>query len=262
MDEIFPVVESAIRAAGGLLADRQPTMNVREKGPADLVTDIDVAAQTLLETMLSVRFPDIPFLAEEGRDHDQPIPALGQGPCWVIDPLDGTTNFVHGLPAYCVSIALCRGGEAVLGVIFDPVRDELFHAAKGSGAYLNGERLRTSGCLRLDQSLLAFSLPARVAPESPEITRFLRVLPRCRALRRWGSSALNLAYVAAGRLDGYWASSTKIWDIAAGTLLVAEAGGTVSSLSGERLVLDRPSFVAASSESLHRQLLEAIGPMD
>ena len=257
-DELRQVAQRAARAAGELLCQMQNGVNVREKAPADLVTEADLASQETIRSILLEATPQFRFLGEED---DQPQVALVSDEhqfCWVVDPLDGTTNYVHGLDNYCVSIALCRGARVVLGVVFHPAREESFWAIEGHGARLNGQVLRTSSQRRLDQALMAASFAARVPRNSPEIGRFIEVLHRCQALRRFGSSALNLCYVAAGRLDGYWATSVKAWDVAAGALCVQEAGGILTGLDGSPFCLQRPRLVSAATPQLHAELLKVL----
>lgn len=257
LEELRKVAEQAARAAGRLLRQMQNGVNVREKAPADLVTEADLAAQETVRSILLEATPQFDFLGEED-EHGEASDAGKAEFCWVVDPLDGTTNYVHGLDNYCVSIALRRESRAVLGVVFDPVRDELYWAIEGHGARLNGQILRTSSQRRMDQALLAASFATRVARDSPEIGRFVEALHHCQAVRRLGSAALNLCYVAAGSLDGYWATSVKPWDVAAGTLCVQEAGGTVTDLDGRPFCLRRPRLVAAASTELHADLLRLL----
>ncbi len=231
----------------------QNGISAREKAPADLVTEADVAAQREIRSILLAATPEFGFVGEEDRD-DQAGWIGSSEFCWVVDPLDGTTNYVHGLENYCVSVALRRGQKPVLGVVLDPVRDELFWAIEGQGAFLNGRVLRTSAQQRLDQSLMAASFAARVPRNSPEIGRFVEVLHRCQAVRRLGSAALNLCYVAAGRLDGYWATSAKAWDVAAGVLCVEQAGGQVTAIDGGPFCLQYPTLIAAATAPLHAEL--------
>lgn len=259
MQEIASVCEQAARAGGKVLRSMQGQVEAREKAPADLVTEADVMSQEAIRECLLARFPDHGFLGEEDSAAD-----LAAGPheareyTWIVDPLDGTTNYVHGLENYCVSVALRRGSEIIVGTVYDPVREECFVAVNGGGACLNGKRLHTSSVRELDQALVATSLPARVTPGSLEISRFLEVLYRCQALRRMGSAALNLCYVAAGRLDAYWATSVKTWDVAAGILLVSEAGGVITALDGGPIDVDRPLFASAANATLHAELVSAL----
>jgi myo-inositol-1(or 4)-monophosphatase len=256
--------QAVAREAGELLRAMQPQVTAREKGPADLVTQADTAAQRLIFERLQGRFPQYAFLGEEDLG-DGAAALTPEQPTWVVDPLDGTTNYVHGLDNYAVSIALCRSDRAELGVVFDPVRQECYSAERGKGAWLNGRPIHPSRIEHLAQALVATSFPARVRPESPEVARFLAVLYQAQSVRRMGSAALNLAYVASGRLDGYWATSVKIWDIAAGALLVEESGGTMTGITGQPFTLADPRFVAAATSALQGELLQAIdsaGSMD
>jgi myo-inositol-1(or 4)-monophosphatase len=250
--------ERAAREAGRILRRMQAGISAREKGPADLVTEADLAAQAAIEQILTTEYPSFGFLGEESPPTDALSAGRPEAPLWIVDPLDGTTNYVHGLDNYCVSIALRDRGELVLGLIFDPVRDQVFSAIRGGGAFRDGRPLRTSGTRDLTQALVAASFAAKVPPESPEVARFVQVLHRARAVRRLGSAALNLAYVAAGNLDGYWATSVKIWDIAAGWVLVREAGGVLSGLDGMAPDPARPQFAAAATPELQAELLRTL----
>lgn len=249
------ICEQAARAGGAVLLDWAGRFGVREKGPADLVTEADLASQEAIRKILLDAFPGHGFLAEENLS----IPSQQDGLRWIVDPLDGTTNYVHGLPVYAVSIALEQSGKLLAGVVYNPVADECYVAAHGHGAQLNGKTLRVSQTTRLDQALVAASLPAKVHRNDPEIADFLEVTLRCRAVRRMGSSALNLCYLAAGRFDAYWARSTKAWDIAAGLLMVREAGGVVSSLNGGEPDLSHPQFISACSATLHQEISQLLG---
>lgn len=251
--------ERAAREAGQLLLTMQSQISARQKGPADLVTDADVASQSLLRERLMGEFPDFRFIGEEDapdiRAAQMSDPEL---PCWIVDPLDGTTNYVHGLEGFCVSIALRDSSGFLIGVIYDPVRDYLFSGRRNAGAFRNGQRLSTSHTRSLSDALVAASFAPRVSPDSPEVQRFVQVLYRAQAVRRLGSAALNLAYVASGNLDAYWATSVKVWDVAAGWVLVREAGGVISSLDGGPVQEDRPQFAASAQSELHEELLRTL----
>jgi myo-inositol-1(or 4)-monophosphatase len=173
---------------------------------------------------------------------------------WIIDPLDGTTNYVHGFPYYAVSIGLRHSGELIAGVIYDPVRDEMFVAAKDQGASLNRRPIRCSRIATLDQAMLIASLPVATETSDAAVDRFLRVLPHAQTVQRTGSAALNLAYLAAGRLDGFWSSSLKPWDMAAGVLLVSESGGSVTKMNGDPFQLHQADLLATNGTELHNQL--------
>jgi myo-inositol-1(or 4)-monophosphatase len=239
-----------------VLLDWLGRINPREKAPKDLVTEADLASQRVIHGIIRDAFPEHDFLGEE--DDEACIAASDSDFRWVVDPLDGTTNFVHRLQTFAVSIGLQKQGEVIVGVVYDPIADECFSATSGGGALLNGESIRVSDCTSLPSALVAASFSADVTPESDEIKCFLEVLVECQALRRLGSAALNLAYLATGRLDGYWASSVKIWDVAAGVLLVREAGGIVTRLDGGPLDLAHPRFAATSTKELHTELVTAL----
>lgn len=230
----------------------------REKGVADLVTDADVASQKAIQELIASRYPEHAFLGEEqsvkelSHRDDQLI--------WVVDPLDGTTNYVHGYPNYAVSVALVRGREVQTGVIYDPIRNECYSAARGLGASLNGKALKTSSAAVLADALVAVSLPARVHRDSPDLVDFVEVVQLSQAVRRSGSAALNLAHVAAGTLDAFWASHIHPWDVAAGILLIQEAGGTITARNGNEFDLWNPHFIAAAGQQLHQELLGSLTP--
>lgn len=251
------IAQDAARIAGGILQSWAEKFTVSEKGPADLVTEADVAAQEAIYEAIHSRYPDHGFLGEEGL-LKQPGDS---GYRWVIDPLDGTTNYVHRFPYYAVSIGLQCRDELQLGVIYDPTRDEMFSAVRGEGATLNERPLRVSHCPKLNQALVIASFPPGVSVESLAIKRFLKVLPFAQSIHRSGSSALNLAYVAAGRLDGYWSTSLKPWDMAAGALIVTEAGGRVTQLDGQPLDIEVPNLLATNGSSMHAELVALLGPM-
>lgn len=257
-DSIMAVAEVAARAGGDVLLEWEGRVQVREKGPHDLVTEADLAAQQRIEEVIRNTFPSHDFLGEEGNA-TWPRQSSYR---WIVDPLDGTTNYVHGLNQYCVSVAVEHDDQLIAGVIFDPKADECFTAFRGEGARLNGELLQTSRCELIDKALMAASFSTQVARDSIEIRRFVEVLLKCQALRRLGSAALNLSYVAAGRLDGYWATSVKSWDVAAGAVIVREAGGTLTNVEGRPLDLSHPTLLAASSEKLHREILRSLRQAD
>lgn len=244
------VSQEAARQAGKLLLSYLGKVEAKEKRPRDLVTEADIQAQAAIKSILLGHFPDHGFVGEEG-DHSKVSAEL----CWIVDPLDGTTNFVHQLPGFSVSIALKRNDEILVGTVYDPIADECFSAVKGRGATLNGKPISVSDCKVLTQSLLVCSFSSKVARDGEEVNRFLNVLPEA-TIRRMGSAAINLAYVACGRLDGYWATSLKLWDMAAGYLIAAEAGAVFTDIDGTDLDLEKPTFVMAATSELHQQLLK------
>ena len=258
MSEFLPVTIEAARAAGKVLLDWQSRFSVREKGTNDLVTEADIAAQESIRKIVLKAFPDHDFLGEEDaadRKAQGLPPAQRRSPYrWIVDPLDGTANYVNGLPAYAVSIALEHGDQIVCGCVFDPTSGECYTAQNGGGAALNGKAIRVSNCQTLSKAMVAVSFPPNVPRGSIEITRFVEVLHTAQSVRRLGSAALNLCYIGAGRLDSYWATSVSAWDVAAGVLIVREAGGIVTDIRGTPLAIDRPEMLAASSTGLHAEV--------
>jgi myo-inositol-1(or 4)-monophosphatase len=250
MPDYLTTCERAARAAGTVLLQWRGRFSVREKGPADLVTEADVAAQNVIRKLLHAEFPQIDFVGEESPAEEQ-ARAQNAPLRWIVDPLDGTTNYVHGLPGWCVSIALAEGESLLAGCVFDPISDDLYLAAAGEGAHCNGVRLHTSDNTTLGQSLVAMSFPATASRQSPEIECFLEMLPHIQAFRRLGSAALNLCHIAAGQIDANWAASVNSWDVAAGILLVREAGGVVTGLRGEPYRLAERHLAAAANSTLH-----------
>lgn len=260
---------TAARQAGQLLAAMQDSINSREKAPKDLVTEADVASQKRILEILTAERPTDNFLGEEDLSEEADLPGLDRTVgaeadlkqleyCWVIDPLDGTANYVHKLQTYSVSIALLNYGEPIVAAVYDPVMDDCYSATRGKGARVNGKPIEHSGVEQLSRSLIAASFSAGVQRGSPEVDRWVEMLYECQALRRLGSAALNLCYVAQGGLDGYWATSVKIWDIAAGILVVREAGGTVTSIDGGPLNIQEAKFIAAATENLHEQMIDVL----
>lgn len=259
MREFLSVCEQAARAGGAVLLDWQHRFTPREKGLRDLVTEADVASQKAIRDILLGHFPSHDFLGEEDASFPAEAKTSGNSEFrWIVDPLDGTANYVHHMPAFAVTIALQRAGETILGIVFDPIANEFFHAVKGEGTWLGGRKIESSGCTSPEQAMVAVSFAPNVPRGSVEIARFVEALHSCQSVRRLGSAALNLAYLAAGRLDAYWATSVKIWDVAAGLLMVEEAGGSVSHISGGPLDLNNPEFLASASQPLHAEMLQII----
>ena len=242
------------RDAGQILRDRfgQPH-DVRFKGTIDLVTEADRAAEDLIADRLRTLCPEHDLLCEEGSVGA----TLGASYRWVVDPLDGTTNFAHGLPTFAVSIALEDAGDPVVGVVYDPMRDELFVARKDAGATLNGEPIRVSLVDQLITSILVTGFSYDFVRRAHQAEIWRDFLTRVQAIRQTGSAALNLCYIAAGRLDGYWEQGISPWDVAAGAVIVTEAGGTVTDMRGGKFrSADRE--ILASNGGLHRELLAVI----
>lgn len=251
LTEIVAVAEQAARAGGEVLRRMYRQVTAQQKScAADLVTEADVESQRVIHEIISTRFPDDNFLGEEGLLRTDGT----SGVRWIIDPLDGTSNYFHGFPYFAVSIGVERHGELVAGVIYDPLRDEMFSAATGQGATLDGDPIHVSEIADLGQAFLLASFPPGVKPDGAPIQRFLRVLPHAQTIQRTGSAALNLAYLAAGRLEGFWSTSLKAWDMAAGVVLVREAGGVFGQLSGAPLQLDVADLLATNGPAIQGQL--------
>lgn len=223
------MVKAAEKAAKGLVRDfgEVEHLQVSRKGPGDFVSNADMQAQKVLREELAKARPNFGFLAEE---KDGAVDTSGKAERWIIDPLDGTTNFLHGIGHWAISIAAEREGELIAGVIYDPIKNELFTAEKGIGAYLNNRRLRVSARTDLLDCLLATGIPFAGCPVHDFIPELRAVMTKVSGVRRFGAAALDLAYVAAGRYDTYWERNIKPWDIAAGIVLVREAGGVIAPM--------------------------------
>jgi myo-inositol-1(or 4)-monophosphatase len=262
--QLHPMINVAIKAArtAGNIINRAAMdvglVQVTTKQTNDFVTEVDQAAEVaIIETLLAA-YPDHGILAEEsgeragrhgGADH-----------VWIIDPLDGTTNFIHGFPVYCVSIALAVKGKLEQAVIYDPTRNDLFYATKGRGAFLNDRRLRVSKRIHLRDTLLSTGFPFRPGDQmKPYLAMLGDVMPRCAGVRRPGSAALDLAYVAAGFSDGFFETGLQPWDIAAGALLVTEAGGLVGNFAGDSDFLHQKECLAANPK-IFAQLVSVVSP--
>jgi myo-inositol-1(or 4)-monophosphatase len=246
------VAVEAARAAGRLLrSELDGVRRIATKGsPIDLVTEMDGRSEALVVEALRQAFPGDAILGEEAGARPG-----HSGRRWIVDPLDGTTNYAHGLPVFGVSIGLEANGRVVLGVVYDPSRDELFEAERGQGATLNGQRIRVSPEGELGRSLLATGFPYDIRDTTDNnLTEYGAFAVRARAIRRMGAAVIDLAYVAAGRFDGFWELQLGPWDVAAGSLLVEEAGGRVTDLTGGPLDLDRPKVVA-SNGAIHEAML-------
>lgn len=245
--------EAALRA-GRLQRERYASgVAVEYKGEIDLVTEVDRACELAILKTIRERYPEHDVVTEETD-----LGRTGASACWFIDPLDGTVNFAHAYPFFCASVALAIGGEIVAGAVYDPLREELFTAERGAGAHLNGRPLRVSGASRLIESLLITGFPYDLHQRLEERLRFFnRVMGLARAVRRDGSAALDLAYVAAGRADGFWEEILKPWDMHAGRLILEEAGGRATRLDGTPLGLGADGIVATNGR-VHDALLEAL----
>lgn len=263
MPDHLEVCEAAARAGGRVLDEWRGRFGVSKKGSHDFVTEADFASQREIRRIVLDAFPDHGFVGEEALPEVDPAPVRTDGLRWIVDPLDGTTNYVHGFPAFCVSVALARGDELLVGAIYDPVRDECFTARAGGGAFLNGAAIRPRPTTELLDALVAVSFPPQVAVGSEAVSDFLAVVSHVDSVRRTGSTAINLAYIACGRLDAFWVRRIASWDVAAGLLLVAEAGGCVGAFADGghgRVTLDAPAFVAAATPRLLEALRRVLSP--
>jgi myo-inositol-1(or 4)-monophosphatase len=257
---MHPMLNIAIRAArsaGNIIIrslQHVEHLEVTRKGRNDFVTDVDRLAEQEIISVIHKSYPDHAILAEESGEqgHNETI--------WIIDPLDGTANFLHGFPHYCVSIGVMVRGRIEHGVIYDPLREELFTASRGAGAQLNDRRLRVTKQKTLAGSLIATGFPFKYHEHFPAyLATFNAVFPEVSDLRRGGSAALDLAYVAAGRVDAYWELGLQKWDLAAGILLIEEAGGVVSDFTGGENHIEHGNLVAGNF-NIHQQLLNQIKP--
>ena len=247
------MVGAATKAARGLKRDfgEVENLQVSRKGPADFVSAADHRAEEVIRAELERARPGYGFLMEEsgataGRDHQHR---------WIVDPLDGTTNFLHGIPHFAISIALERQGKLAAALVYDPIAEELFTAERGSGAFINDRRLRVATRANLADAVVATGMPFRGHGDHAAYVKELSaIMPEVAGVRRFGAAALDLAYVAAGRFDGFWERNLSPWDVAAGILLVREAGGYVTDLAGGEAMLDGGE-IAAGNEAIHRQLL-------
>jgi myo-inositol-1(or 4)-monophosphatase len=255
---MLPIAEQAARAGGEQLRHWRRNFRVKEKGRFDLVTDADHAAQHAVYQVITTAFPDHHFLGEETPKPERDTIIKTSKPLWVVDPLDGTTNYVHDVPSYAVSIGLVVEGIVQVGVIYDPSRDEMFSAVKGHGTTLNGQPLRCTQSPNLGETLISIGFPPNLRGNEYVVEAWKWFGYECQGLRRTGSSAINLAYVAAGRFDGFFAFQISPWDVAGGIVLVEEAGGIVTHADGRRYDPLVESTIVASNGPLHPELLRGL----
>lgn len=253
LDHIITVAAQAALASGAIIKNLYgKPHHIRHKGEIDLVTEADIASEKATLEIISKEFPEHSILAEESKATYTENP---QGPTWIIDPLDGTTNFAHSFPYFGVSIAFALDGIPQAGVIFCPIQNELFCSIKGKGAWLNGTQIHVTPETILQKSLIGTGFPYDVHGTLEQVTKAMHsVLPKVQDLRRAGAAALDLAYVACGRLDGFWEMNLKPWDTAAGALLVSEAGGKLSNFSGAPFDPFFPQVIASNGH-IHQQLV-------
>jgi myo-inositol-1(or 4)-monophosphatase len=250
---------AAVRLAGEIqLAGLASGFSIDSKGPGDIVTAVDLEVERMFHTLVAERFPDHGVLGEETAER---APAPGAAYRWLFDPIDGTVNYAHGLPFFCASLALEANGRIDVAAVFDPSRGELFTAERGRGAWLNGAPIRTSSTDRIGDAALGTGFPHGALARQPAMEEVLaECAVRARAVRRLGSAALDLCYVANGRMDAFWDRNLKAWDVAAGALIVQEAGGTVTALDGGPFSPEAGELLASNGR-LHADLLRLIVPI-
>jgi myo-inositol-1(or 4)-monophosphatase len=261
---MHPMLNTAVKAArrGAAIINRASfdldRVKVTEKNPNDFVTEVDQAAEQAIIEVLKTAYPDHAILAEESgasanlHDENENV--------WIIDPLDGTTNFIHGFPQYCVSIALQQRGQITQAVVYDPTRNDLFTATKGAGAYLNEKRIRVTKRDKIADALIGTGFPYRATDNIDEYMKMFKIMTQsCAGLRRPGSAALDLAYVACGRLDGFFEKGLQPWDMAAGSLLITESGGIMGTFEGESDYLYKGD-VLAGTPKVFAQMVSLLSP--
>ncbi len=246
-------IETAREAGQILLEKFGRKINISKKGDINLVTEADLASEKLIIEKIRIRYPKHSILAEESGE------AITESGAWkwVIDPLDGTTNYAHGYPCFCVTLALEHAGEIVVGVTFDPTRNELFAAEKGGGATLNNKPMRVSDTKKLSDALLVTGFPYDTRERENFARHFTGFTHKSRGIRRDGSAAIDMAYVACGRFDGFWEEGLQPWDVAAGVLLIEESGGRVSYYDDSKFSIYQPP-ICASNKTIHGEMLEVL----
>jgi len=249
MHSMVNIAVRAARKAGDVITrslDKMGSLNITEKGPNDFVTEVDKAAEEAILYTISKAYPDHSFLTEEsGEIINKDVDSV-----WIIDPLDGTTNFIHGLPQYCVSIAFQQNGVIEHGVIYHPLTQDLFTASRGQGAQLNGKRIRVSKHAKLEGALVCANLPRDSQYLEQYCHSMTQLHDKVAGIRKTGSTALDLAYLSAGYIDAFWTTSLQPWDMAAGSLLIREAGGMITDLDGGVDYMDKRNLVAANPKLL------------
>ena len=257
MNPLINIGVSAARAAGNIILqgfERLDTIAINEKQHNDYVTEIDISAEEAIIQTIHKAHPHHGILAEESGQ------IANENIVWIIDPLDGTRNFLHGFPHFCVSIAVEENKKITQAIIYDPIRDELFTASRGRGAHLNNRRMRVSQHAQLRRALIGTGFPIREELVDDYLPTFSALLAKCGGMRRAGAAALDLAYVAAGRLDGFWEFNLNAWDIAAGSLLIKEAGGLISDFHGGEDHLYNGDVIAGNPK-IFKLLLQNIKPL-
>ncbi len=257
MHPMLNIAIQAARAASRIIVrfiDQMDKVEINEKSHNDFVTQVDKLSEEMIISHIKKAYPDHAILSEE-MGHQK---GFNQDYCWIIDPLDGTRNFMHGYPQFAISIAIMKNNLLELGLVYDPIRQELFTATRGQGAYVNSRRMRISATKKLEQAIIGTGFPFRNKENiKTYLSTFENVFLKCGDIRRAGSAALDLAYIAAGRLDGFWESDLKIWDIAAGALMIKEAGGIVSDFQGGETYIEHGNIVAGNPK-VYKELIQLV----
>ncbi|MCM3593424.1 inositol monophosphatase [Brevibacillus borstelensis] len=262
------LAKQVAKEAGTMIKNRRESrFTIEEKGNAfDVVTELDKASESLIRKRILEAYPDHAFLGEEESfaNHHTFVKSLAKADetpfLWIVDPIDGTSNYVQRIPGFTVSIALASKGEVIVGVVYDPSQDELFWAEKGKGAFVNGKELKVAGTEDVARSVIATGFPSTPLMREAVLKGIGELGPRCQTMRVLGSAALHLAYVAAGRLTAFWEYGLNAWDVAAGTLLITEAGGQVTDMAGNSYKVSTPHVVGSNGQ-IHRELLTRLHPI-
>jgi myo-inositol-1(or 4)-monophosphatase len=257
MEELLKIAENIAKEAGKIILEhRYQDKDIKLKSISNLITKVDKISENKIIELIGKYFPNHSILTEETGYIKKE--SLYQ---WIVDPLDGTTNYAHNFPFFCISIALQKEDEIILGIIYDPIQDEIFSAMKGNGAFLNGKRIRVSNVNCLKDSLLAFGLPYELTLDDNNFIPFINLSRRSHGVRRTGSAALDLAYIACGRLDGFWSHKLSPWDILAGVIIIEEAGGKVTDFENHKISFKETNIVA-SNGFIHEELLNILREKD
>lgn len=260
LQQFSDLAQLAAEKAGIHLANRLGDVEIREKSPADFVTSADFESQRLIHDLINSKFPDHDFLGEETDDSLSSSSASEQSDfCWIVDPLDGTMNYIHQLRSFSVSIGLRYKDQLVAGCVHDPILKETYHATLGGGAFLNDKPIKVSKQTTTKNSMLVCSLPSNLNRDSKEMTQLVNVICDANAtVRRLGSTALNLCFIACGRIDAYWSTKAKIWDVAAGIIILTEAGGQICHITGGEFDMSDIRFVAASTDGMRTEMIDLL----
>jgi myo-inositol-1(or 4)-monophosphatase len=247
----------AARLGGVELTKRMGDVTVQKKGPRDLVTEADFASQRVIAEYMLQRFPDHAFIGEESDAETESQLTAGEF-CWIVDPLDGTTNYIHQLPSFSVSVALQYCGQSIVGAVWDPILEQMYSATLGGGAFCNQQSIQASDCRQLNEALFVISLARGARRTDPQMEQFLNLLEAAGSIRRLGSAALNLCYIGRGWIDGYWAKQLSAWDVAAGSLIATEAGAKIECVDGRPFSTTEPEFIAGCNASLLQQAQQVL----